>query len=71
MKYLILFFFSILSFGQQTTKVDFKRAFVAITIDSNEKRVAGKMTYEFVVNQPIDTIRIDAINMGFSDVSNK
>jgi aminopeptidase N len=65
MKYLILFFFSIFSFGQQTTKVDFKKAFAAITIDLKEKRISGKMAYEFVVNQPIDTIRIDAINMGF------
>ena len=65
MKYLILFFFSFLSFGQQTTKVDFKKAFADITIDSKEKRVSGKMTYEFVVNQPIDTIKIDAVNMVF------
>jgi aminopeptidase N len=66
MKYLILFFFSILSFGQQTTKVDFKKAFADLTIDSKEKRVSGKMTYEFVVNQSIDTIKIDAVNMSFS-----
>jgi len=65
MKYLILFFFSFLSYSQQTTKVDFKRAFADITIDSKEKRVSGKMTYEFVVNSSIDTIRIDAVNMGF------
>jgi len=65
MKYLILFFLSFLSYSQQTTKVDFKRAFTDITIDSKEKRVSGKMTYEFVVNSSIDTIRIDAVNMGF------
>lgn len=65
MKYLILFFLSFLSYSQQTTKVDFKRAFADITIDSKEKRVSGKMTYEFVVNSSIDTIRIDAVNMGF------
>lgn len=65
MKYLILFFLSFLSYSQQTAKVDFKRAFADITIDSKEKRVSGKMTYEFVVNSSIDTIRIDAVNMGF------
>jgi aminopeptidase N len=65
MKYLILFFLSFLSYSQQITKVDFKKAFSDITIDSKEKRVSGKMTYEFIVNSTIDTIRIDAVNMGF------
>lgn len=65
MKYLILFLLSFLSYSQQTAKVDFKKAFSDITIDSKEKRVSGKMTYEFIVNSPIDTIRIDAVNMGF------
>lgn len=68
MKYLILLFFSMLSFGQQTSKVDFKKAFVDIKINSNEKHVSGKVTYEFVVIEPVDTIRIDAVNSGFSDL---
>lgn len=57
-----------LSFGQQTSKVDFKKAFVDIKINSNEKHVSGKVTYEFVVIEPVDTIRIDAVNSGFSDL---
>lgn len=57
-----------LSFGQQTSKVDFKKAFVDIKINSNEKHVSGKVTYEFVVIQPVDTIRIDAVNIRFSDL---
>ena len=65
MKYIYILLIPLFSFSQQTTKVDFKKAFADITIDSKEKRVSGKMTYEFVVNQPIDTIKIDAVNMGF------
>ncbi|GEC79727.1 aminopeptidase [Flavobacterium aquatile] len=57
-----------LSFGQQTSKVDFKKAFVDIKINSNEKHVSGKVTYEFVVIEPVDTIRIDAVNSEFSDL---
>ncbi|GAA4073625.1 M1 family metallopeptidase [Flavobacterium cheonanense] len=68
MKYLILFFFSILSFGQQTTKVDFIKCDAFISPNFDLKSVDGTVSYEFKVLSEIDSIRIDAKNMDFSNV---
>ena len=67
MKYLFLFL-SAFAFAQQTKSVDFKTVNGQITIDPNNKSVAGTVTYVMEVLKPIDTIKIDAQNMTFSEV---
>lgn len=68
MKYLLLFFFSVLSFGQQTTKVDFIKCNAFVTPNFDLKSVDGSVSYEFKVLSQIDSIRIDAKNMNFKAV---
>ncbi len=68
MKYLLLFFFSVLSFGQQTTKVDFVKCNAIVSPNFDLKSVDGTVSYEFKVLSEIDSIRIDAKNMDFKDV---
>ena len=67
MKYLLLLF-SIISWSQQTTKVDFTECHAKVTPDFNLRKVAGKVVYHFKVLQPIDTIRLDAKGMNFDKV---
>ncbi|MEY3501896.1 MAG: hypothetical protein RL308_3569, partial [Bacteroidota bacterium] len=67
MKYLILLF-SVFSFSQQTKLVDFKSVLGTIEINPIEKSVSGEITYDFDVLSPIDTIKIDAQNMIFSNL---
>lgn len=66
MKYLILLF-SFFSFSQQTKFVDFKSVLGKIEINPIEKSVSGEVTYDFDVLSPIDTIKIDAQNMTFTN----
>ena len=68
MKYLILFFFSFLSFSQQITKVDFIKCDAFIHPNFETKSVYGEITYEFKVLSEIDSIRIDAKNIDFKEV---
>jgi aminopeptidase N len=67
MKYL-LFLFSFLSWSQQSVKVDFTKCHSIVAPDYHLKRVVGAVVYHFEVLQPIDTIRIDAKDMRFSEV---
>jgi aminopeptidase N len=67
MKYIFLFL-STFAFAQQTKFVDFKSVLGKITINPIEKTVMGTVTYDFEVVNPIDTIKIDAQNMMFSEV---
>jgi len=67
MKYLILLI-SVFSFAQQTKLVDFKSVLGKIEINPIEKSVSGEITYDFDVLSPIDTIKIDAQNMIFSNL---
>jgi aminopeptidase N len=67
MKYLF-FFISTFTFAQQTQFVDFKSVLGKITINSIEKIVSGDVDYDFDVLKSIDTIKIDAQNMEFSDL---
>jgi aminopeptidase N len=67
MKYLFLLI-STLIFAQQTKSVDFKSVLGQISIDPKERLVSGAVNYFFDVLKPIDTIKIDAQNMTFSDV---
>ena len=68
MKYLFLFISSFI-FAQQLQSVDFKDASGQLFINPVEKSIAGKVTYNFSVLQPLDTIMIDAQNMKFSEVT--
>jgi aminopeptidase N len=67
MKYFLLFF-SAFAFAQQTQFVDFKSVSGHLTVNPKEKSVSGLISYDFVVLKPIDTIKIDAQNMTFSNL---
>jgi aminopeptidase N len=67
MKYLLLFFSS-LAFAQQTQFVDFVSVSADLTLNPNEKIISGDVNYNFAVLKSIDTIKIDAQNMTFSDL---
>ncbi|WP_353148170.1 M1 family metallopeptidase [Flavobacterium sp.] len=67
MRYIFLLF-SILNFSQQTKYVDFLTCNASLYPNFNEKSISGSVTYEFKVKQIIDTIKIDAKNMEFSEV---
>ena len=64
MRYLLLFV-SVFSFGQQTKSVDFTSVLAKIEINPLDKSVSGEVTYNFVLNNPIDTVKIDAQNIDF------
>jgi aminopeptidase N len=66
-KYFILLF-SAFAFCQQTESVDFKTVLGKITVNPIEKTVSGGVKYDFEVIKAIDTIKIDAQNMTFTDV---
>jgi aminopeptidase N len=67
MKYLILLV-GFLSFAQQTQFVDFKTINASLEINPVKRNVIGKCIYTFKVNKSIDTIRIEAKKMEFSNV---
>jgi aminopeptidase N len=67
MKYLFLFL-SAFTFAQQTQSVDFKTVQGHIAINPNSKSINGHVTYTFEVLKAIDTIKIDAQNMTFTEV---
>ncbi|MEY4833893.1 MAG: hypothetical protein RI980_8 [Bacteroidota bacterium] len=67
MRYIFLFF-SIISFAQQINQVDFISCSASLYPNFEEKSISGSVTYEFKVKQIIDTIKIDANNMKFSEV---
>lgn len=67
MKYIFLLLSSF-AFAQQTTKVDFKTLKANLSLDAVQKTVSGQVSYEFEVLSNLDTIRIDAKNMNFSDI---
>jgi len=66
MKYLYFLFFILygsISFGQQTTIVDFINVTAQIEPISSEEKVKGTASYTFRVLQNTDSIYLDAINM--------
>ena len=65
---LLALFFINVSFAQQTDKVDFVKCYAYLSPNASEKSIFGKVTYEFKVKKAIDTIKIDAKNMEFSEV---
>jgi aminopeptidase N len=66
---LLALFFINLSFGQQIDKVDFIKCDAYLSPNESQKTISGKVIYEFKVKKAIDTIKIDAINMEFSEVA--
>jgi aminopeptidase N len=68
MKYLFFIFISTVTFAQQTKSVDFKSVLGKIAINQIEKTVSGDVDYNFEVLKTIDTIKIDAQNMEFSNL---
>ena len=67
MKYLLLIF-SAIAFGQQTKAVDFLTANGNIMLDFDAKSINGNASYTFNIIQKIDSIKIDAFSMEFSEV---
>ena len=67
MKYLF-FFICTFTFAQQTQFVDFKSVLGKIAVNPIEKIVSGDVDYIFDVVKSIDTIKIDAQNMEFSNL---
>ena len=65
---LLALFFIHLSFAQQIDKVDFIKCDAILFPNASDKSISGTITYEFKVTKIIDTIKIDAKNMEFSDV---
>jgi aminopeptidase N len=68
MRYIFLLFISTVSFAQQTAKVDFTTLKASLQPNAIEKSISGQIEYQFNVVSAIDTIRIDAKNMTFSDL---
>ena len=65
---LLVFLFPLLSVSQQIDKVNFKTLHASIAIDPIDKKVYGSAEYVFEVLSATDTIKIDAVNMQFSNV---
>jgi aminopeptidase N len=68
-RFLLALFYINLSFAQQIDKVDFIQCDAFVSPNFSEKSISGTITYEFKVLKAIDTIRIDAKNMDFSNVT--
>jgi len=68
-RFIFILFFSFSALAQQTAKVDFTKGSVLLAPNVIEKSIAGKMQYEFMVLSKIDTIKVDAKNMHFTEVS--
>lgn len=64
---LFLFVFSF-GFAQQYEKADFTKIFAEVSINPVKQNVTGFVKYHFDLKESLDTIRIDARKMEFSDV---
>jgi len=67
MRYILLLF-SIITFSQQTKYVDFLTCNANLYPNFEEKSIAGFVQFDFKVLYPIDSIKIDAKQMNFTDV---
>ena len=68
-RFLLALVYINLSFSQQIDKVNFIQCDAFVKPNFSEKSISGKIVYEFEVLKAIDTIRIDAKNMDFSNVT--
>lgn len=69
MKKILVLLFPILSFAQQIDKVDFIKCDASVLPNFETRIVDGVVSYDFKVLSPIDSIRIDAKSMEFSEVT--
>ncbi|WP_322550176.1 M1 family metallopeptidase [Flavobacterium psychraquaticum] len=67
-RFLFISVFGLTAFAQQTSKVDFIKCDALVLPNAFEKSILGSISYEFKVKKAIDTIKIDAINMQFSEL---
>ena len=67
MRYLFIFL-SAFAFAQQSQLVDFKTIDASIGINPVKRNVIGTVIYTFEVKSNIDTIKIDAVRMAFTNV---
>lgn len=65
---LLLVFLGPVLFAQQGQSVDFKTLSASLEINPVKRNVMGKVTYAFEVKNTIDTIRIDAQKMVFTNL---
>uniref|UniRef100_UPI00404A9C2A M1 family metallopeptidase n=3 Tax=Flavobacterium sp. TaxID=239 RepID=UPI00404A9C2A len=66
MKYIVWGFFFCIHL--QAQNVDFKQLNAVVSFDIQEEKVVGQLEFEFFVNVMVDTIKIDAKNMNFSQL---
>ncbi len=67
-RFLFLLFFINLSMAQQINNVDFIKCDAVVYPNVTENSISGFITYHFKVKNYMDTIKIDAKKMTFSDV---
>jgi aminopeptidase N len=68
MRYYFFLLITSVAISQQTLSVDFKTMNASLTINPVKRNVVGDVVYSFEVKSIIDTIRIDAQKMTFSEV---
>ena len=68
MRYYFLLFISAVAFSQQLQSVDFKTMDASLEINPIKRNIVGAVSYTFEVKQLIDTIRIDAQKMVFTNL---
>lgn len=68
MRYFFLVLLSSISFAQQIDKVDFLELDAILSPNATIKSIGGSIQYTFKVKSAIDTIRVDAKNMTFTDL---
>jgi aminopeptidase N len=68
MRYYFLLLLSAVAFSQQLQSVDFKTMNASLEINPIKRNVVGEVSYTFEVKQLIDTIRIDAQKMVFTNM---
>lgn len=68
MRYFLFLLIASFSVAQQTEKVDFLELNAILTPNASTKSIGGSIRYAFKVKSAIDTIRIDAKNMTFTDL---
>lgn len=68
MRYYLLLLLSSFGFSQQLQWIDFKTVNASLEINPVKRNVIGEASYTFEVKKIIDTIRIDAQKMEFSNL---
>lgn len=68
MRYFLFILIGSFSFAQQTGKVDFLELNAILSPNATTKSIGGSIQYAFRVKSAIDTIKIDAKNMTFTDL---